>query len=153
MKIRNGFVSNSSSSSFLIIGKQIDIKDVSLNLIKKKDIYALGSGYLNGGQDVFKIRNVEQLAFLKALYDVGDTSTFFVWDTCYFGIDESGDIDKSKLPDGKVEFYSGMVDHHSSHDIEDLKSRYDNGGDITRFMQKYLRSKKINEIEKKNKKI
>lgn len=149
MKIRNGFVSNSSSSSFLIIGKELNIREVSPSIIKKKNIYALSPGTLYEGQDIFRIENTESLAFLKALDDVDSDKSFLIMDSCFFGSDDSGEIDVKNLPDkGKVRFYSGMIDHHSSEYIEDLKSRYDDDGDVTRGMQKYLRAKKINEIEK-----
>ena len=40
MKIRQGFVSNSSSSSFIIFGKSIYTKNITPELIKEKRIYA-----------------------------------------------------------------------------------------------------------------
>jgi len=58
MKIRNGFVSNSSSSSFLILGNNIDILDVTSSMIKEKQIYFLGK-YLNEGRDIFQIKKIE----------------------------------------------------------------------------------------------
>lgn len=52
MKTRNGFVTNSSSSSFVIIGKRVkDYNEVDLS---KARYVALGS-YLNEGQDVFEV--------------------------------------------------------------------------------------------------
>ncbi len=53
MKIRNGFVSNSSSSSFVLIGKEINYNDY-LDIDKKNDIVFFGD-YIYEGFDVFKI--------------------------------------------------------------------------------------------------
>jgi hypothetical protein len=48
MKIRNGFVSNSSSSSFVVIGKKVSLSDVSLDDFKNKD-YMIETGYSYDG--------------------------------------------------------------------------------------------------------
>lgn len=50
MKIRQGFVSNSSSSSFVIIGKEIDWKDAD----KHENVWFIGN-YLCDGKEAFEI--------------------------------------------------------------------------------------------------
>ena len=145
MKIRQGFVSNSSSSSFIIIGKEINILDVKFNILKEKEIIALGKS-LNDGQDVFKVKTVEQLAFLKALKKIGNDD-FIFFDSCAFDSDSySGEL-KNIPQDGKLKYYTGEKDYHSSESINDLKYRYDEYDETKLEMQIFLRSKKIKKIE------
>lgn len=151
MKTRQGFVSNSSSSSFILIGKNIHISNINHKTIREKEIIALGRD-LSEGQDVFKVKSVEQLAFLKAIDKLGDDSFIFV-DSCAFGHndDYTGDIQLKNIPtDGRLQYWTGEKDYSSSNDVNDLMYRYDEYGDANNEMQKYLRSKKINKIEKNN---
>ena len=147
MKIRNGFVSNSSSSSFLILGNNIDILDVTSSMIKEKQIYFLGK-YLNEGRDIFQIKKIEELAFLKALSK--ECSDIFFIDAFAIGhSDFEGEINVDKLPKtGKVKYYNTDRDYNSSDSLSDLKERYDNYGKISVAMQVYLRATKIRKIEK-----
>ena len=52
MKTRLGFVSNSSSSSFVLVGKEIDWSEAD----EHKDVYFVGDGYIEG-TEVFKVTN------------------------------------------------------------------------------------------------
>ena len=61
MKIRQGFVSNSSSSSFIILGKDVDIMNITPNMVKEKIIMVIGDS-LWEGEDVFQIRNIEEFS-------------------------------------------------------------------------------------------
>lgn len=64
MKIRNGFVSNSSSSSFVAIVKDCNISEIID--VKNKEYVSLGK-WLYEGVDLIHIRDPYMLKFIKLL--------------------------------------------------------------------------------------
>jgi len=145
MKIRNGFVSNSSSSSFIIMGKKININDINPNFKNHEKIYVLGND-LCEGQDVFKISTIEEFVFIKSYCEIYENEIEII-DANIFIDEDDNEIDAEVLPkSGKIEIYQGEKDYRSSNNINDLIERYDKDGLVLKLMQRYLRSMKLKEI-------
>ena len=79
MKIRNGFVSNSSSSSFIIHGAWINIDDVSKHLSEEDKAAAEKWGYEEVLYDlpmfIYYNSDTEACAFGKSYSSIGDNET------------------------------------------------------------------------------
>lgn len=122
MKIRNGFVSNSSSSSFIVFGKQILNVDVP-NLIEadlKKKIMVVGKD-LSEGTDFFEIHNKQMLEYAQ--------NNEYLKRCTWLNVLES--ICTEGEPFVVPESAAGAmgialeVDYNVSEDIDQLKMRYD----------------------------
>lgn len=70
MKIRNGFVSNSSSSSFILRGREVDIMDIDINNINFNNKYIVVGPYISEGCDLFYINDIETLFLLRKYKDI-----------------------------------------------------------------------------------
>jgi hypothetical protein len=120
MKIRNGFVSNSSSSSFIVFGKSIQYSQITTELIGDNKIYAMSYNYCGDGADFFPINQEMFDLFQKH----GGELEFYEVEECFA---EGGVLDKSKIKGDKIEVFAMDRDYHSVPD-----------GDVAEFANRYL---------------
>jgi hypothetical protein len=118
MKIRNGFVSNSSSSSFLVFGRTIF--QHNLDIDKLENIYARGENQ-NEGENYFPLTK----EIFKYMQLRGITNDFeFIKQ--YFSFDfENGDptIKRKDLPE-EFTVYGFMIAQSTIETVEDFKKYY-----------------------------
>lgn len=122
MKIKKSFITNSSSSSYILVGQYIDIN----NLPKKKPgkILCLGK-YLYEGDDVFDLTE----GMLEVINKIEDKSMF---NTLRFVEYVVCDYDSGELPlksisnidTSNLYVISGECDQHSTDRVEDFINRY-----------------------------
>jgi len=119
MKIRIGFVSNSSSSSFIIVGRKCDNVSKLTKADIKNGLHAIGK-VLYEATDVFQITDVKMLDFVKKhsnLFKVF-TDSVFIYDAYDANI-AIGEKDVGKVICG------GTADQGSSSSVEELKESYE----------------------------
>lgn len=134
MKTRNGFVSNSSSNSFVIIGRPMTIEEINLENADLLCLYGYGYDDIGEGVDFFKI-TPEMLDFIKDRYYKFDTSSSLKFYNVYW--QDPGEIisldfcrkDFEKILDKipanmRFGISSWEVSYHSTEKLETMIERY-----------------------------
>ena len=113
MKVREGFVSNSSTTSFVIIGNRVKQEDINFD-----DGEYVGVGWSDWmeGTDVFNL-TPEHLQILP----------FVVFDGNFWKVVADGGegISKAHIPEGDYEIEAGEATQHSSYNATDLLENYE----------------------------
>jgi hypothetical protein len=118
MKTRNGFVSNSSSSSFVVVGELVD--KIDANKLKKGVEYVCVGTYIDDGKDVFFVKPdmVEFINDFSKRFEIFENArASFDEEVLSFGKEYMNLVDSLSV-------CGGESDQGSSIDISDLKSRY-----------------------------
>lgn len=113
MKKRTQFVANSSSSSFVILGKKVTLGQIDLS--SGKNYVALGK-YIGEGQDVFKV-NESLLPYLGLFED-----QFSFIESVFYGCEWT---EQAKISGGTYDVVCGTEDMHSTETVEELMERYE----------------------------
>jgi|GEM_PF-4462425 len=128
MKIRQGFVSNSSSSSFVVIGKRVSLTDISLDDFKNKN-WMIETGYYYEGTVNIQTKWFDKNQF-EDLYNFmvnsGDVSDEFKRDYLIevfeYGSD-SGEmtVKAGRIPDTcDLTIFYGEEDQHSPSNMQEV---------------------------------
>ena len=139
MKIRIGFVSNSSSSSFTALCTAVSLDEID---VSKYPYFCVGKELFDG-TDIFYIDETN-IKFFKLF---GNDYPF----DFYQGKD-SDRIKKEDLDDGvEYEIINQWADYNSSSDIKELINRYteidiDDIEDVDEYINKLFREKKLKRI-------
>ena len=120
MKLRLGFVSNSSSSSFVMLCNRVEFKDLNLKDIRGREIKALGK-YLGDGQDFFRVD--------EEIFNCIKENNQVLEHLCFYEVFAEGDddieIERKDLPEkGSLHIISTTVDYHCSDDLSLFKENY-----------------------------
>jgi hypothetical protein len=120
MKIRNGFVSNSSSSSFCLIGKELHTLPIKID---KDEIYATSSDLGCEGRCIFPL-DQEMLDYLLENKDSEDFPEFDYYIAYLTSYDETTIKEDITLTKG-TKIFNFEADNHSPSNLTELKELID----------------------------
>lgn len=133
MKVRNGFVSNSSSSSFVLFANPINVSEIKDKDVKEGHIVACGR-YLSDGEDVFTL-DPAILDVIRIYWDdVFSKELEFYW--CWYLIESGSTIDLRTVPQD-CQVFSLNIDYHSSDTAERLKENYPESSVLHKFIDSF----------------
>lgn len=149
MKIRNGFVSNSSSSSFIAIAREVNIDDISVKDIRNKKYYTFGKN-LSDGVDLIDITSEDMLKFFQFVkgwegYWKKEFIPFKFYEIIKEASEDSIHFSKKDLNDDEYVIISDDIDYHSSETLDDLLENYCEENK-NKILQKINRNKKLGRI-------
>jgi hypothetical protein len=119
MKIRIGFVSNSSSSSFVILGTKTHLGNISPKSVAKGEIIAVGIDLYGDGADLFYLTEDMYKTLQKNKHQKLDFYQVYAIDSG----NEETEVIKAALPD-KFNIFSFEASLHGTRTIEDFEERY-----------------------------
>lgn len=127
MKIRSGFVSNSSSSSFAIAGIYIgNFNNIDKIIFDNTKTYIMLGNYLEEGKDIIYL-NEKLIKFFidnKDNINVEDGDIYLLLDIAYDDEFELNIADLITAGYTKIKIINGTADQNSSESIEDIKRNY-----------------------------